>query len=136
MLDNLIRSLVVVAEAEKEKWDETPDFKAKMKLYRVEVLVQEYFAKLPSVNVPEEEIETLLKENPALLPKVTLQLKEILVKTDKEADAIYDRAEEGSRLLENRSGQVKIRDESKRRQHAGRSRGECFRSRWRRWPSA
>ena len=96
MLDNLIRSLVVIAEAEKEKWDETPEFKAKMKLYRVEVLVQEYFAKLPSVNVPEEEIELLLKEHPALLPKVTLQLKEILVKTDKEADAIYDELKKGA----------------------------------------
>jgi peptidyl-prolyl cis-trans isomerase C len=96
MLDNLIRSLVVVAEAEKEKWDETPEFKSKMKLYRVEVLVQEYFVRLPSVNVPEEEIETLLKEHPALLPKETLQLKEILVKTDKEAEAIYDELKKGA----------------------------------------
>jgi peptidyl-prolyl cis-trans isomerase C len=96
MLDNLIRSFVVITEAEKEKMDETPDFKSKMKLYRVEILIQEYFAKLPSVNVPEEEIESLIKEHPALLPKETLHLKEILVKTDKEADAIYDELKKGA----------------------------------------
>jgi peptidyl-prolyl cis-trans isomerase C len=96
MLDNLVRSFVVVAEAEKDKLDETPEFKSKMKLYRVEVLIQEYFAKLPSVNVPEEEIETLIKEHPALLPKETLQLKEIMVNTEKEANAIYDELKKGA----------------------------------------
>jgi peptidyl-prolyl cis-trans isomerase C len=96
MLDNLVRSFVVVAEAEKEKMDETPEFKSKMKLYRVEVLIQDYFAKLPPVTVPEEEIETLLKEHPALVPKETLQLKEILVMTEKEADAIYDELKKGA----------------------------------------
>jgi len=97
MLDNLIRSLAVVAEAEKEKLDETPEFKSKMKLYRVEVLVQESFAKiLPTVKVTDEEIEALVKENPALTPQTTLQLKEILVKTEKEAEAIYDELKKGA----------------------------------------
>jgi peptidyl-prolyl cis-trans isomerase C len=96
MLDNLVRSFVIVAEAEKEKMDETPEFKSKMKLYRVEVLIQDYFAKLPPVTVPEEEIETLLKEHPALVPKETLQLKEILVMTEKEADAVYDELKKGA----------------------------------------
>jgi peptidyl-prolyl cis-trans isomerase C len=96
MLDNLVRSFVVVEEAEKDKMDETPEFKSKMKLYRVEILVQDYFGKLPSVNVPEEEIETLIKDHPALLPKETLQLKEIMVNTEKEADAIYDELKKGA----------------------------------------
>jgi peptidyl-prolyl cis-trans isomerase C len=96
MLDNLIRSFVVVAEAEKEKLDETPNFKTKMKINRVEVLVQEYFAKLTPVNVSDEEVEKLIKENPALVPQVTLMLKEIMVKTEKDADAIYDELKKGA----------------------------------------
>jgi len=97
MLDNLIRSLAIVAEAEKEKLDETPDFKSKMKLYRVEVLVQETFAKiLPTVKVTDEEIEALVKQNPALTPQETLQMKEIMVKTEKEAEAIYDELKKGA----------------------------------------
>ena len=97
MLDNLVRSEVIVTEAEKEKLDESPDFKAKLKLYRLELLVQEYFAKIaPTVTVTDEEVEAVLKENPALLPRETLQMKEILVKTQKEADAIYDQLTKGA----------------------------------------
>ncbi len=96
MLDNLIRSMVVVAEAEKEKLDKTPQFETKMRLYRMEVLVQEYFAKLIPPNVPDEDIEALIKQHPALLPQETLFLKEILVKTEKEADTIYEELKMGA----------------------------------------
>jgi peptidyl-prolyl cis-trans isomerase C len=97
MLANLVRSLAVVAAAEKEKLDETPGFKSKMKIYRMEILNQEVFDKiLPTVKVTDEEIEALLKEHPALLPQETLQLKEIMVKTEKEAEAIYDELKKGA----------------------------------------
>ncbi len=91
MLDNLVRAMAVAAEAEKDKLDESPEFKSKMKLYRMEILVQEYFAKIqPTITVTDEELEAVMKDHPALLPKETLMLKEILVKTEKEAQSIYE----------------------------------------------
>lgn len=91
MLDNLVRATVIASEAEKDKLDESPGFKSKMKLYRIEVLVQEYFAKIqPTIKVTDEEAEEIMKDHPALLPKETLMLKEILVKTEKEAESIYE----------------------------------------------
>jgi peptidyl-prolyl cis-trans isomerase C len=96
MLDNLIRSLAVVAEAEKEKMDQTPDFKSKMKIYRIELLTQEYFAKTLTVTVTDAEIDAVLKQYPDVVPKETLQMKEIMVKTEKEANAVYDELKKGA----------------------------------------
>jgi peptidyl-prolyl cis-trans isomerase C len=96
MLDNLIRSLAVVAEAEKEKMDQTPDFKSKMKIYRVELLTLEYFAKTLNVTVTDAEVEAVLKQYPDVIPKETLQMKEIMVKTEKEANAVYDELKKGA----------------------------------------
>ena len=92
MLDNLVKSLVIAMEAEKDKLDESPDFKSKMKLYRVELLVQEYFVNKvnPTITVTDEELDRVMKDHPGLVPKETLQLKEILVKTEKEAEVIYN----------------------------------------------
>jgi peptidyl-prolyl cis-trans isomerase C len=98
MLDNLIRSEAVVLEAEKEKLDEVPLFKSRMKLYRVELLVQDYFAKnvQPTISMTDEEIDAVIKENPALQPGETLHMKEIMVKTEKEAEAIYEELKKGA----------------------------------------
>ena len=105
MLENLIKSLVVTMEAEKDKLDDSPDFKSKMKLYRVELLVQEYFANKvnPTITVTDEELDRVMKDHPSLVPKETLQLKEILVKTEKEAEAIYGELKYGKTQIRGQS---------------------------------
>ena len=89
MLDNLIKSVAVTIEAEKEKLDEAPEFKSRMKLYRVELLVQDYFVNRvqSTISVTDEELDAVMKSNPALLPKESLQLQEILVRKEQEAEA-------------------------------------------------
>lgn len=97
LLDNFINGTVLAMEAEREKMDQRPEVKSKLKVYRAEVLVQEYVnSKIqPSITVTESELEEKLRENPNLIPKVTLTLKEILVKTEKEAEAIYEDLKKG-----------------------------------------
>jgi len=97
LLDNFIKGTVLAMEAEREKMDQRPEVKSKLKVYRAEVLVQEYVnSKIqPSITVTESEVEEKMRENPNLIPKVTLTLKEILVKTEKEAQAIYEELKKG-----------------------------------------
>lgn len=97
LLDNFIKGTVLAMEAEREKMDQRAEVKSKLKVYRAEVLVQEYVnSKIqPSITVTESELEEKLRENPNLIPKVTLTLKEILVKTEKEAQAIYEELKKG-----------------------------------------
>jgi peptidyl-prolyl cis-trans isomerase C len=97
LLDNFIIGTVLSTEAEKEKMDQKPDVKSKLKVYRAEVLMQEYVnTKIqPSVTVTDKEIEEKLRGNPNLIPKETLTLKEILVKTEKEANEIYEQLKGG-----------------------------------------
>jgi peptidyl-prolyl cis-trans isomerase C len=97
LLDNFIKGTVLAVEAEREKMDQKPEIKSKLKVYRTEVLMQEYVnSKIqPSIIVTESDIEEKLRENPNLVPKVTLTLKEILVKTEKEAEAIYEDLKKG-----------------------------------------
>ena len=97
LLDNFIKGTVLAMEAEREKMDQRPEVKSKLKVYRAEVLVQEYVnSKIqPSITVTESEVEEKLRENPNLVPRVTVTLKEILVKTEKEAAAIYEDLKKG-----------------------------------------
>lgn len=97
MLDNLIRGTLVGMEAEKERLDQSPEFKSKLKIYRSELLIQEYINKKiqPNVTVTEEELDQIIKEHPLLLPKETLFLSEILVSKEKEANDIYEELKKG-----------------------------------------
>lgn len=97
LLDNFIKGTVLAMEAEREKMDQRPEVKSKLKIYRAEVLVQEYVnSKIqPSITLTESEVDEKLTENPNLIPKETLTLKEILVKTEKEAEAIYEELKKG-----------------------------------------
>ncbi len=97
MLDNLAKLAVISMEAEKDKMDQTPAFKSKLKVYRLESLVQDYFLKKvqPGVTVTDEEMEKALKDSGAIIPEETLRLKEILVSTEKEANAIYEELQKG-----------------------------------------
>jgi peptidyl-prolyl cis-trans isomerase C len=98
MLDNVIKGVLITQEAEKEKLDETPEFKSKFKIFRMELLAQEYFLKKvqPTITVTDEEVEKVYKDHPNLIPKETLKMKEILVPTEKEANAIYEDLKKGA----------------------------------------
>ncbi len=97
MLNNLAKALLINMESEREKLDQKPEIKTKLKLYRMEVLNEEYVnTKVkPYIIVTEEEIAEKLKENPNLVPKESLILKEILVKTLAEANEIYETLKKG-----------------------------------------
>ena len=77
MLDNLIKEVLIASEAEKEKLDETPEFKSKLLEYRTDLLIQKYVSTKiqPFVKVSDEEINQKMKENPNLIPKPAPQLK-------------------------------------------------------------
>ncbi|OGP88502.1 MAG: hypothetical protein A2156_03510 [Deltaproteobacteria bacterium RBG_16_48_10] len=97
LLDSLIKGLLITMEAEKEKMDQKPELKSKLLIYRSDLLIQEYVnTKIqPLVKVTDEEVDEKLKEHPNLVPKETLQLKEILVKSEKEAETIYEELKKG-----------------------------------------
>ena len=92
LLDRMVSGILMAKEAEKEKLGESPEVKEKIRAYREEILVQEYIMKkvAPTVKVTDEEIEQKLKDNPNLVPGEVLRMKEIVVKTEKEAMQIYE----------------------------------------------
>ncbi len=96
-LSLLISSTLISLEAEKEKLDQKPEIQSNLKMYRTELLTREYVnTKIePLVTVRNEEIEEILKKNPNLVPKESLTLKEILVRTEKEAEEIYQELKKG-----------------------------------------
>jgi parvulin-like peptidyl-prolyl isomerase len=107
-LDLLIQNVLVAAEAEKEKLDEKPEIQLKLRMYRDDLLVNEYTATqiVPSVTVTDADVEELLRQNPTLLPRETLTLKEIQVKTKKEAEEVYHALTKGadfSKMVEEKS---------------------------------
>jgi peptidyl-prolyl cis-trans isomerase C len=91
LLNVLIKSTLIVTEAEKEKMDEKPEVQLKLKMYKNEILAKEYIASKiePFVKVSDQEVEEVLKKNPNLIPKEMVTIREILVKTEKEADEIF-----------------------------------------------
>lgn len=97
-LNMLIRNTFFSIEAEKEKMHEKPEIQSQLKIYRDELLMREYIiTKIePLVTVKDEEIKEILKKNPNLIPKERLTLKEILVKTEKEAEEIYQELKNGA----------------------------------------
>lgn len=97
-LDSLIKNTIIVMEAEKEKINERPEFQSKLKMLKNELLINEYITTkiTPSISVTDEEVDELMRMNPNLVPKGTLTLKEILVKTEKEAEEIYQDLKNGA----------------------------------------
>ena len=108
ILDRLVNTLLISGEAEKEKFGSKPEFQSKLRVYRMELLSQDYIAARiePSVTVKDEEVEAILKDNPNLIPSETVTLKEILVPTEKEAEEIYQELKKGadfSKLIADKS---------------------------------
>jgi peptidyl-prolyl cis-trans isomerase C len=98
LLDNLVKGVLIGEEAKKEKLDQTPAVKAKLKIYRNDLLIQEYVNKKikPLATVTDKEIEDKMKGNPNLIPRETLTLREIVVKTENEAQSIYQELKKGA----------------------------------------
>jgi peptidyl-prolyl cis-trans isomerase C len=98
VLNILIRNTFLSIEAEKEKMNEKPEIQSQLKIYRDELLMREYITTKiePLVTVKNEEVEGILKKNPNLVPREMLTLKEILVKTEKEAEEIYQALKNGA----------------------------------------
>jgi peptidyl-prolyl cis-trans isomerase C len=98
LINMLIRNSLISMEAEREKIDQKPEVQSKLKMYKNELLTAEYISQKiePLVTVKNEEIEEILKQNPNLIPKERLTVKEILVKTEKEAEEIYQELKNGA----------------------------------------
>jgi peptidyl-prolyl cis-trans isomerase C len=98
LINMLIRNSLISIEAEREKIDQKPEIQSKLKMYKNELLTAEYISQKiePLVTVKNEEIEEILKQNPNLIPKERLTVKEILVKTEKEAEEIYQELKNGA----------------------------------------
>jgi len=107
-LNTLIQNTLVATDAEREKMDKKPEVQSRLKLIRDEILANEYVSTkiLPSIKVSDAEVDELLKQGPDLIAKETLTLKEIQVKTGKEAEEIYQKLKKGaefSKLVEEKS---------------------------------
>ncbi len=98
LINMLIKSSLINIEAEREKLDQKPEFQTRLKMYKNELLMREYISQKiePFVTVKGEEIDEILRKNPNLIPKERLTLREILVKTEKEAVEIYDELKKGA----------------------------------------
>lgn len=96
-LENLVRGALIAKEAEKEKLDQSPEVKSKLMVYRNDLLIQEYLKVRiqPAINVTDADLEEMMKQNPNLIPKETLALQEILVKSEKEAQEVYQALKKG-----------------------------------------
>lgn len=98
LLNMLITQSLLGMAAEREGIDKKPDVQAKLKLFRIELLAQEYVAAFiePQVKVQDREIDEIFRRNPNLVPEETLTLKEIVVKTEREAEEIYKKLKKGA----------------------------------------
>jgi peptidyl-prolyl cis-trans isomerase C len=98
LLNLIVNSALISTEAEREKLDQKPGIKAELQMLKSDLLTKEYImTKIdPLVTVKDEEIEQIMKKNPSLVPKEMRTLKEIAVRTEKEADEIYQELKKGA----------------------------------------
>jgi len=98
LLNMLVKNSLIIAEAEREKLDEKPEIQSKLKMYRNELLTREYITTKiePLVTVKDEEVKEIMKQNPNLVPKEMVTLREIQVRTEKEAEEIYRELKNGA----------------------------------------
>ena len=98
LINLLIKNSLISIEAEREKLDQKPEFQSRLKMVKNELLMREYISQKiePFVTVKNEEIEEILKQNPNLIPKETVTVKEIFVKTENEAEEIYQELKKGA----------------------------------------
>lgn len=97
VLDNIVKNFLIVNEAERLKMDKKPEIESQIKIMKMELLMREYVTTMvePKIKVTDDEIEEYMKQTPDLLPKEGLMLREIVVKSEEEAKAIYEELRKG-----------------------------------------
>ncbi len=98
VLDNLVKTVLIAQEAEKLKLDKAPDVQAKLKIAKIEVLAREYISTqaVPKVKVTDQEVQDYMKQFPNLIPKESLMLSKVVVKTEEEAKDIVKELKKGT----------------------------------------
>ena len=95
----LIDIKAMAGEAEKEKLDQTDEFKDRMQFLRERALHNEYFKDVIVDKIGDADIRARYdKEIAAMPPQVEVRARHILVKTKEEADAIIKKLEGGSKF--------------------------------------
>lgn len=98
LLDGLVKQVLIMQEAEKMKLDKNPAIDTRLKMAKIEILMKEYIATVvePKAQVTNKEVEDYLSQTPDLIPKETVVLKEIVVKTEPEARDVIKELKKGT----------------------------------------
>jgi len=102
LLNNLIQSAIVRQEAEKEKLDQNPVIKGKVKLFENELLLNEYLkAKYePLVRVEKEELDKYLKDHPEQYFPYEIRFREIVVQKKEDITKVMEDLKKGRGFAE------------------------------------
>ncbi|MBV2141895.1 peptidylprolyl isomerase [Falsochrobactrum sp. TDYN1] len=95
----LIDIKAMSSEAEKEKLDQSQEFKSRMEFLRERALHNEYFKDAVVDKIADADVRARYdKEIAAIPPQVEVRARHILVKTKEEADAIIKKLEGGAKF--------------------------------------
>ncbi|MGU3401250.1 peptidylprolyl isomerase [Brucellaceae bacterium D45D] len=95
----LIDIKVLATEAQKDKLDQTDEFKKRLEFLRERALHNEYFKDAIVDKISDDEVRARYdKEIAAIPPQVEVRARHILVKTKEEADAIIKKLEGGAKF--------------------------------------
>ncbi|WP_343312923.1 peptidylprolyl isomerase [Brucella sp. BE17] len=95
----LIDIKVLAAEAQKDKLDQTDEFKKRLEFLRERALHNEYFKDVIVDKISDDEVRTRYdKEIAAIPPQVEVRARHILVKDKEEAAAIIKKLEGGAKF--------------------------------------
>jgi peptidyl-prolyl cis-trans isomerase C len=102
LLNNLIQSAIILQEAEKEKLDQNPGIKAKVKLLENELLLNEYLKVKfePLVHVEKEELDKYLKDHPEQYFPYEIKLREIVVQKQEDIRKVMEDLKKGRDFAE------------------------------------
>ncbi len=97
LLQTLIGSVIIRKQAEKEKLQDAPEIRSRMKIEELELLVKEYIASRiqPSTPVEKEEIESYLKDRPQLFFPYTVRIREIMVQKEEDMRKVVEELRQG-----------------------------------------
>lgn len=98
LLEGIVKQVLIMQEAEKLKLDKTPAIDTKLKMAKIEILMKEYVASViePKIQVTDKDVEEYISQTPDLIPRETVTLKEIAVKTEPEAKEIINELKKGT----------------------------------------
>ena len=102
LLNNLIQSAIILQEAEKEKLDQNPEIKAKVKLLENELLLNEYLKVKfePQVRVEKDELDKYLKDHPEQYFPYEIRLREIVVQKQEDIKKVMEDLKKGRDFAE------------------------------------